>query len=317
MTDDAFIQIYPDSNGKKVDNDLINRAGVSIYRQRTESYIEGFPAAMVDAGARLRTSALTTLFDGKVVRGELSELWDTKGTGTPTAEDGGVLLSVTAGQYAIRQSRTYMPYFSGKSQLCEVTFDRFAPQAGVVKRVGYFSSSAVAPYDADYDGWWVESGSGTVSLVVANNGTEKLRKTVAEWDGTATFTGVDWDDFHVLLVDFLWLGGATLHAAFKNPGAGGFAPAHNFEYAGTTQGTFMRSPHQPIRYEIRSTSGSGELNTICSQVSSEGSISTYGRSRVLFSTALVSTNVVGTIYVVEAVRKRAEFRDVPIRIEAM
>jgi hypothetical protein len=314
MTTDAFIQIAPDSGGKRVDNALLSRAGLPIYRQRTESYIEGFPAAMIDAGGRLRTSTLTTLFDGKVVRGELSELWDTKGTGTATPQDGGVLLEVTAGQYLVRQSRTYMPYFSGKSQLCEVTFDRFAPQPGVIKRVGYFSSSAVAPYDADYDGWWVESGSGTVSLVVANAGVEKLRKTVAEWDGAATFTGVDWDDFHVLLVDFLWLGGATLHAAFKNPGAPGFAPAHAFEYAGTAQGPFMRSPHHPIRYEIRSTTEAGALNTICSQVSSEGSVSTYGQSRVLYRAALTAANAVGTIYVVQAVRKRAEFRDVPIRI---
>lgn len=38
---DAFIQIAPDSTGKKVDNSLLTVDGQQVYRQRVEAYITG------------------------------------------------------------------------------------------------------------------------------------------------------------------------------------------------------------------------------------------------------------------------------------
>ncbi len=276
----------------------------------------GAGAIGIDAGGRSRVSQLTTLFDGKTVRGEDSTHWDTKGTGTASFSNGANVLSVTAGQYLVRQSRTYQPYFSGKSQQVEITFDSFALEAGVIKRFGYFSSSAVAPYTATQDGWYIESNGddGTYYLVVINDGTTKLRLPWTQWSGYDAIKGYDWDAFTVCLGDFLWLGGAVLNLYLKTP-TGGFCHCHTFNYAGSAAGVFMRSPYQPVRYEIRSTTGAGDFTTICSQVASEGSISEEGKSKVLYHTTLLNANLVGTIYAVKGVRKLAAFRDVPISIQ--
>lgn len=74
--------------------------------------------------------------------------------------------------------------------------------------------------------------------------------------------------------------------------------AHTVNYAGTATDTFILSPNQPIRYEIRSTTGTGSFRYICSQVSTEGSAITesgYNNSVISLSTAGIPANTVATI----------------------
>ena len=315
MSRDGYVQITPDSFGKQIDNAVFRRNGEDIYRQRVESYPSAGPINY-DASGRTRTSQITTLFDGKTLRAEDTILWDTKGTGVRTFEDGSInRLDVAAGEYLIRQTKQYFPYFSGKSQLVEETFDTFGLQVGVIKRFGYFSSSAVAPYTANLDGWYIESNGddGTYYLVVVNNGTEKLRLPWTQWSNYDAIKSIDWDAFNVSQIDFLWLGGAVLRA-FQKMATGGFSEAHTYDYAGTEQGVFMRSPNQPLRYEIRSTGGAGTFRSICSQVATEGALTNQSKSQVLWHSNLLSANAVGTIYAVKGVKKRADFRDIPIEI---
>lgn len=276
-----------------------------------------------DAGGRTRVSQITTLFDGKTLRQEDSDLWDTKGTGTRTFEDGSInKLSVAAGQYLVRQSKQYMPYFSGKSQLIEITFDQFALQAGLIKRYGYFSSSATPPYTANYDGVYVESNGDTMEyrLFVMNNGTSKLNAAdgsaglpMSEWSNYEKIASLDWDNFNVSLIDFLWLGGAVLRMFQKLP-TGGFPEVNVFDYAGSQSGVFMRSPNHPVRYEIRSTGGAGAFRAVCSMVGTEGSLSNQSKPLVARHDTLVTANSVGTIYAVKGIKKRADFRDIPVQI---
>jgi hypothetical protein len=261
-----------------------------------------------DAGARARTSQLTTLFDGKTLNADDTNIWSSAGTGSQTFSNSIVSMAVTAGQYAMRQSRLYMPYYSGKSQTVEITFDTFANDANVVKRVGYFSSNAVAPYDSTYDGVWIEATGTSYKLCVANAGSLKLNLDWTLWDGYDQLSGYDWDSFTVALIDFLWLGGAVLRLFLKTPT--GFVLAHTFSYAGSgVAGTFMKSPQQPVRYEIRSTTGSGSLSVICSQVASEGSASEVGQSRALYNPTAITCNAVGTTYALKGTRALAAFRD--------
>lgn len=309
---DATVVVPKIYGGKAIDNALIKRNGEDVYRQRVETY-PGASSINYDASVRTRVSQITTLFDGKTLRQEDTILWDTEGTGTSTFEDASInKLTVTAGQYEVRQSKQYFPYFSGKSQLVEMTFDTFAPQAGVIKRVGYFSSNATAPYASDYDGWYLES-SDTIYLVVVNNGTEVLRIPINRWVGYSALANYDWDKFTVILVDFLWLGGAVLRLFVKSPD-GGFVTAETYDYSGTAQGVFMRSPNQPVRYEIRSTTGAGTLRAVCSQVATEGALNNQSKSLVLWHSTLITANAVGTTYAVKGVKKRADFRDIPVEI---
>jgi hypothetical protein len=221
-------------------------------------------------------------------------------------------MSVTSGQYYIRQSKRFHPYFSGKSQIVEETFDNFAPQANVTKRVGYFSSNAVAPFQSTFDGFWLESAGGTITLKASRSGIPTLSVALTAMSGYANLAEYQnpatWDNFTVIQFDFLWLGGAVFKMWIKT--SLGFILAHNFNYSGTSQDTFITSPSQPVRYEIVSTTGSGSFRQICAQVATEGSVAESGVSRYVDTGTLISMSTSGTTYPLKALRKVASLRDV-------
>lgn len=266
-----------------------------------------------DASSRIRVGQLSTLFDGKVLGQDNTYLYDNQGTGSGTFSNNTYNLSVTSGQYRIRQSLQYCNYSSGKSQLIELTFDNFQSEVNTTKRVGYFSSNAVAPYDSNKDGFWLENDGTTVRLVIANNGTETKNIPITTWDnyGDPEISGYDWSKFTVVAFDFLWLGGATLRLFLKTPS--GFKLCHTIsDWSGTSTGTFILSPNQPVRYEIRSTTGTGSLRAICCQVASEGN---FGESEGVSGSVTqgavgLSLATAGTTYPIVAVRKQTSFRDV-------
>ncbi len=68
------------------------------------------------------------MLDGKVLGEDDTLLFENAGSGTATYAANKVNLSVTSGQYVVRQSKRFNPYFSGKSQLVECTFDNFQTQ---------------------------------------------------------------------------------------------------------------------------------------------------------------------------------------------
>lgn len=278
--------------------------------------VTGVPAA-VDASGRNRVSNLSPVFDGKVLYAEDTQLWSVAGTGTATFANSAIVLGVTAGQYMVRQTRQYFPYAAGYPQVAEITFSDFQLVPGIIKRFGLFSSNAVAPYASSFDGWYIESNGddNTFYLVVVNknDAQPKLKLPWTQWSNYADISGYNWENFTVTLTDFLWLGGAVLRAFLKVP-SGGFVEADQFDYAGTAKGVFMASPNQPLRYEIRSTTGAGVFTTICSQVATEGATSTTGKPVAVYNSALIPANTIGTIYAVKGVRKLAAYRDIPFRI---
>ena len=267
-----------------------------------------------DASGRLRVSQLITLGDLKTLNYNDNVLWEGVGTGTPTFSENALNMSVTSGQYYIRRSRRYYPYFSGKSKLIEMTFDNFQNEENTVKRVGYFSSNNVAPFDSNKDGFWVENTGATIDLVVSRNGTETHRVNITDWNGYSEIENYDWENFSVIIFDYLWLGGAILRLFLKNPN-GGFTLCHTINYAGSKKNTFIVSPSQNVRYEIRSTTGTGSLKSICAQIATEGATDKNGKQRSI-NTGSVSTvyNTIGVTYPVKGIRKQSNRRDNPIRI---
>jgi hypothetical protein len=256
----------------------------------------------------VRVAQLTTLADLKILNSDDTALTENTGTGTGTYGSNKFNMSVTSGQFYIKRSRRYYPYFSGKSQQVECTFDGFQPETNVTKRVGYFSSNAVSPYDSTKDGFWLESAGGVVTLKVSRAGTETLSVAQSAFN-VNTLTGHNWTGFNVIAFDFLWLGGACLRLFVKT--SAGFTLCHVFNYAGTgTADTFTLSPNQCVRYEIRSTTGTGSFRFICAQVGTEGSFDEAGKiiARDTGSTAITLATV-GTTYPFIGIRKTAGFRD--------
>lgn len=258
-----------------------------------------------------RVSQTLTLFDGKIMNAEDSLKWDTKGTGTATFGNNSVNLSVTQGQYLVRQSRVWTPYFSGKPQLIEATHINFAIEAGKVKRFGYFSSNAVAPYASNYDGVWVEADGvtdTTYKLVTAFDGTVTHSIPWTDWDAYSEISSYDWAKFSVNKIDFLWLGGAGLRLFLIVDGM--FRLVHTItDHAGYSDTLIFKSPNQPVRYEIRSTTGSGSLRAVCSQVSTDGaSIGEAGQGVAIYTPG-ISCSAVGTVYALCGMRKVAAYRN--------
>ena len=272
-----------------------------------------FPNITLDAGGRLRSSQITTLADLKILGTDRGVLFDNQGTGTGTFGSNMYNMSVTSGQFFVRQQKYFNAYFSGKSQLIETTFDNFQPQANTTKRVGYFSSNAVSPFASTYDGFWLESGqgttNGTVDLVVSNNGVETVRVAFEDWDNYENLSTYDWSKFTVVAYDFLWLGGATLRVFIKTDT--GFLLGHTYVHAGNATSTMILSPNQPVRYEIRSTTGTGSFRFICAQVGTEGSL---GEAGLVGATQTGSTAITlastASVYPIKAIRKQSALRDV-------
>ncbi len=266
------------------------------------------------AGAK-RMSQITTLFDGKVLNTEDTDIWETVGNGTATFVDNRVTMAVTAGQYLVRQSKRRMPYFSGKVQVVELTFDNFHHQANVTKRAAYMASSPVAPYTASPDGFILEQTANGPVFRIYYNGTLKKEVPFADWVGYEQLKDYDWQSFTVCQLEYLWLGGvgAKLWIVVN----GEFILALEIPYAGTEQGPFTQSPNLHVRYEIRSTTGNGTMTAICSQVGSEGSIEESGKPITWYNNAAVACNSVGTIYALLGVKKVAAQRDISTKIMSM
>jgi hypothetical protein len=269
-----------------------------------------------DAGGILRVGSQTTLADLKILNADNTNQWESVGTGSDTYGNNQTDLAVTSGQYRIRQSKRRYPYFSGKSQRIETTFDTFSPQVNVIKRVGYFSSNAVAPYNSNLDGFFLETTDTSIVLKVVRNGTETLSKDITEWSNYANM-GIykelsTWNNFTVLEWKFLWLGGAVLTLSVKTEN--GFIVCHSFHYSGTNPDIFMLSPNQPVRYEIRSTTGSGSFTPICAQVATEGSTGESGESLTVYNPTSITCNSVGTIYALLGIKKQTSYRDIATQI---
>lgn len=264
----------------------------------------------------LRVAQITTLFDGKVLNQEDTDIWSTGGTGTVTFLPNRVNMNVTAGQFVIRQGKRFAPYFSGKPQMIEQTFIGGGSQAGVIKRAGYFSSSGATPYNAYFDGFWLEVTEDNYYIKSANHGTITSSTPFEQWFNYELLSTYDFDNFSVILWSFLWLGGAALQLWVATPDRG-FVLAHSVPYVNSSAGTICLSPNQPCRYEIVSTGGTGSFSPVCSQIATEGSISESGKPISVFNTSSVACNNVGTIYTLLGAKKRKDQRDISVKITSM
>lgn len=279
------------------------------------SYIppKEIPAFTYSAAGAIRTSQKTTLLDGKTLGEDDVFLFQNVGTGTPTYANNKVTLAVTPGQYLIRQTKRYYPYFSGKPQSIEFTMDGFGHEVGSFKRSGYFSSNAVAPYDSSLDGFFIEKQEdGTFIFKAYRFGTETMSVLFTDFDNWDLISGIDFNNFNIFNIDFLWLGGSSVRIFMKLDT--GFELIHEEPWASHQTDTFIGSPNQPLRQEIRSSSGAGSMRIICSEISTEGSINESGKPIAIFDATGITCNSVGTIYALKSVKKQDVFRDTAIRI---
>lgn len=262
-----------------------------------------------DAAGRQRVSNINTLFDGKTLNEDDPLIWENVGTGTVSLINNKTNISVNAGEFIIRRGKHVTPYFSGKSHIIENTFDKMVSEVGVSKRVGYFSSSAVSPYNTSYDGFFLDLSNGVEPTIqIFNDGNVTASIPLSSWDNFATFQNYNFNNFTVLQWDFLWLGGTELRLFIKING--GFVLAHTYEHASNVGGTFIKSPNHSVRYDVESTTGSTNVNAICSLVGTEGEFPGAGNPLSLYNDTVLTALTNNTIYALKGVKKTTLNRDI-------
>ena len=271
----------------------------------------------LDAFGRLRTAAITNLLDIKHVYDknplQISEITAGTATSVLDVEYARVRMSTSANNdLVIRQTKTHPIYQPGKSQLFEGSFSNFQLEIDIIKRVGCFVSTTASTYDSLFDGFFLESNGVTneISFQIWRSGTTIYSAVTTTWS-TSEFdpTNLNWTNTQLVMVDYQWLGVGRMRFGLNLSGQTIYFGEHNC--SNNEPNVYMSSPNQPIRYEIRQVGvGSGYLDMICSQVSTEGALNgLYSTVGIIHSTtATLSTS--GTKYAYIGYRLKPEFKSV-------
>ena len=255
------------------------RVASKLNADSSHTQLVGIDDGWADAFGRLRVSNTATLFEASFTYDTQPLLFEpVTTTGGAVAQSNSALqLTVdgTADAQAAVQSRQYLPYEKGKSQLVKLTGVLGAPTAGVRSRFGYFDLE---------DGFFCEQTGDGLSLVRRSSTTGVLTHTTvpqAQWnvdplDGTGP-SGVTLDPTkaQILVIDGQWLGVGRVRMGFNIDGLTFYA--HEFLHANrATVAPYTRSFTLPVRYEIATTVAdvSGSLTAICCDVESEGGLDT-------------------------------------------
>lgn len=307
----------------EVDSTLYDTDGNPLGTQRNP-LVTKLPDASYDSFARIRTSAVETIFDSKFPyfdSGDLattkqSLLWDESISGTgriahsgDTIGNGGLGINqasfvlqtngTASGATAIRQTKEYFNYQPGKGHMLMMTYVLGAIKANVSSKVGYFDSS---------NGVFLEMSGTQYQIVLRSDVTGSIVNTVVArnawtyngvtdaFDGSgASGINLDFTKTQLMVIDFAWLGSGKIRIGFVLDGT--IYYVHSFEYSNVQPTPHLRTPNLPIRYEITNTgtaASSTSLYQICSTVISESGYSVRGLVRSFkrnTSFVTVSSNV--------------------------
>jgi hypothetical protein len=239
----------------------------------------------VDSFGRLRVSNPVTLFDSQN-RYKLNEKFFSNLIGTGTAvnyiqaqSSANLFVTSNVNDFVARESKYVFNYQPGKSLLTMCTFVMNQAKSGLVQRVGYFGRE---------NGYYIQLGSNTspttlfsnVYIVERSNVLGTVSETLVaqqNWngdklDGTgASGLSLDITKSHIFYTDIEWLGVGSVRTGVVIDGT--FINCHTFNHANFIPYTYIATACLPVRYEITNraaTSGTSNLNQICSTVLSEG-----------------------------------------------
>lgn len=288
-----------------------------------------------DAFGRLRVSNPQTLFDGKHLYDSNPLLYDgyTTGSGASVGVPGTtaqIVLSVNAnGSKTIRQSRRYLVYQPGKSQLDMLTcvLNPDGVTSGVVRRVGIFDSATEKTFsgtEVSGNGYFFQLSGTTLSVVRRSYVTGSMVDTaVAQgvWNGDNLnglgSSGVTLDTTKNLIffIDQEWLGAGSVRMGIVHNGA--YIIAHTWHHDNAIAVMHTQSATLPVRYEISRTSGSGAatLTQGCATCISEGGYNPKGSIHTAYRPSVVSCGTGAWVPIVTIRTKPANCRASIIPLE--
>lgn len=271
----------------------------------------------IDPFGRLRVSNPFTIFDSKQLYDKNPLTWDEdidnvsgNATSTHSPTNAAVTMHVDAGDTIIRQTFQHFNYQPGKGQLTFLTFNFKGTDADTAKRVGLF--------DED-NGMFLMLNAANLYFGIRKAGAD-TEIAQADWnidrlDGTGD-SGItlDVNDVQILVIDYEWLGVGRVRFGFVINGL--IYYCHVANHANIVQSVYTSSPNHPIRYEITSGNGIGNLDHICSTVISEGGENPKGKTFAADTgITFVGLATAGVEYGMIAIRLRAAFHDLSTIIE--
>ena len=239
----------------------------------------------LDAFGRLRVSNPVTLFDSQT-RYQLNSKFFSNliGTGTSVnynqaSSSANLFVTSNINDFVGRETRYVFNYQPGKSLMTMSTFVMNPAKSGLVQRVGYFSRE---------NGYYIQLGSNTspttlfsnVYLVERSNTLGTVSETLVaqpDWNGDKlngsgeSCKTLDITKSQIFYADMEWLGVGSVRVGVVINGT--FIICHTFHHANMLPYTYTTTACLPLRYEIlnrAATSGTSNLNQICSTVLSEG-----------------------------------------------
>ena len=278
--------------------------------------VANLPNGYLDAFGRQRTSDPVTLFDSQQQYDANPLLWEddltANGTATHNAEYASVDLAVTtaSGDKVIRQTRQYLRYQPGKSQLVLTTFVMSAAQTNLRQRVGYFDGE---------NGIFLELNNSALRIVRRTNVSGTPVDNVIEqaaWN-INTLPELDITKSAIFVIDLQWLGVGEVRCGFEIDG--NLYYVHHIHNANNLASVYMTTANLPVRYEIEATgtlSGAATMQAICCSVISEGGFES--NRGVPFSVGNGITGIaVTTRRAILSIRPKATFNSIVNRGEIL
>jgi hypothetical protein len=265
----------------KIRANLISASGIvtlscfTVPSYSTNRTVVNFDRSHLDAFSRLRTSSPVALFDSQNTSGSQPLLWENSLTGDATATYSNNRASVSlatgtaSGDIAIRQTRQYFRYQSGKSQNILMTGVVGSAVSNTTKRWGHFDANNGLFFEQDGDGLYIVRRSFVTGLAVDTR-VEQANWNIDRLDGSgASGITLDITKSQIFTIDFEWLGTGSVRFGVFIDGTPYFC--HQIRNANIIDSVYMSSPNLPVRFEIRNsdTSVGGTLEQICTAVMSE------------------------------------------------
>lgn len=239
---------------------------------------------IVDAFGRARVSDSFAVFDSQHQFNDSPLEWHTSitggGTSTHLSNESAIRLRVANnGDSVIRQTREYIRYQPGKSQLCFLT-GVLSPQAagtGITQRIGYFDGNNGLFFEQFEDVFRVATRTSTSGSIVDNQ-VDQASFNLDSMDGTGpSAVTLDLSLAQIFVIDFEWLGVGRVRFGVVIDGQ--IIYFHEDLNSNNISSVFMATANLPVRYEISHAGPSPlqvDLKQICSSIISEGGISQRG-----------------------------------------
>lgn len=296
-----------------IPSDATYGLGVDIKRGNFELNTNN---AAGDAFSRLRVSEPVTIFDS-TFEYDLSPVTIeavavASGTAAHDGTNSGATLSVTTGSTdsITLQSRQYLRYQPGKSQLIAMTAELGTASAGTVRRFGYF--------DAQNGIFLEQNGTTDVAITLRRNGSDN-RIVQASWNlDPMTGSGPSGHTLNlaksqILIIDLQWLGVGRVRVGFDIDGDIDYV--HEFLHANDNTGTYMKSACLPVSWSMANTTTIATTQTMtafCSTVISEGGFEDQ-RGYVFAQNSTTAGVTVSTRRAVLSIRPSGTFKGLTTR----